>query len=217
MRPTAICLYPEFVSDIQKTMKIGKDASYHRVVVPITNSEYGQNGGDQRNAFTRSDLLLDADLWRENTILKISEFNECDSCDETISKKSIRNLKLEIDWAKHQSSEQAIVLVSLKTDQCANMARQFLNKFDRYGLVLAEMPMIDKSYFTQMYTKTGDKIKLSTASANIWHRWNQFRFTVDFNPQFKVSCVFCFVLLCDQMHTFQVMLLFFFIVLTGGT
>lgn len=201
MRPPSLCLYPDFVSDIQKTLKIGKEASYNRVVVPITNREHEKDGDDRRKAFTRSDLLLDADAWRENTILKMSEFNECDSCDEKISKKSIQNLKLEIDWAKHQNSENAIVLVSLKTDPCANLARQFLNKFEQIGLVMAEMPMVDKSYFTQMYAKASEQIALSTASANIWHRWNQFRFTVDFNPQFKVSCV-GFVWLIDQMNAF---------------
>lgn len=197
MRPPTISLYPEFVSDIQKTIKIGKQGSYWRVVVPITNlslsqREHGQYG-DSRNTFTRSDLLLDANSWNENTILKISEFNDCDSCNETILTKSVQNLKLEIDWAKHQNTEQAIVLVSLKTDQCANLARAFLNKFDKFGLVLAEMPLIDKSYFTQMYTKTDEKIELTTASANMWHRWNQFRYTVDFNQQFKVIC---FIFVC---------------------
>lgn len=187
MNQTAICLYPEFVSDIQKTINIGKKATYNRVVVPIINQPLGQIQNDtQQNTFTRSDLLLDAASWRQNTILKVSEFNDCDSCDETIMKRSIQNLKLEIDWAKHQNSENAIVLMSLKNDECANLARQFLSKFDKYGLVLAEMPMVDKSYFTQKYTSTGEKINLSTASTNIWHRWNCFRFTLDFNPQFKV-------------------------------
>lgn len=193
MKPPAICLYPEFVSDIQKTINIGKKATYSRIVVPITNQPLSQSEPrDQRNAFTRSDLLLNATSWSENTILKVGEFHDCDSCDEKIWKKSIQNLKLEIDWAKHQNSDQAIVMVSLKSDQCANMAREFLNRFDKFGMVLAEMPMVDKSYFTQMYTKTEDKIELSTASANIWHRWNHFRFTVDFNPQFKVKVTFCF-------------------------
>lgn len=194
MNQPAICIYPEFVSDIQKTINIGKRATYNRIVVPIINQPLSQSqhvkNDAQQNAFTRSDLLLDAASWRENTILKVSEFNDCDSCDETIMKNSIQNLKLEIDWAKHQNSENAIVLVSLKNDECANLARQFLNKFDKFGLVLAEMPLVDKSYFTQMYTSTSEQIKLSAASANIWYRWNCFRFTVDFNPQFKVNIYF---------------------------
>lgn len=186
-------MYPESVSDIQKTMKIGKTARYHRIVVPITNQPLSQSDpGIQRNAFTRSDLLLDAATWKDNTILKISEFHDCDNENEMIRKKSAQKLKREINWAKHQCSDHAIVLVSLKNDQSANLAREFLNRFDTYGLVLAEMPMVDKSYFTQMYgkTTTEDKIKLTTASANIWHRWNQFRFFVDFNAQFKVIFFF---------------------------
>lgn len=190
MRPPSICLYPEFVSDIQETLKIGKEAKYTRVVVPIVNPSLSQREHekyrDQRKVFTRSDLLLDANSWNDNTILKIGEFNDCDSRDEALWKESVKNFKLELDWAKHQNTVNAVVLVPLKTDQCTNLARELVTKFDQFGLVLAEMPLIDKSYFTQMYAKTGDKIELSTASANIWRRWNQFRFTVDFNQQFKV-------------------------------
>lgn len=190
MKPPAICLYPESVSDLQKTMKIGKTARYNRIVVPITNQPLSQSEHfDHRIAFTRSDLLLDATTWSENTILKVSDFNDqCDNENEKIWKKSVQNLKLEIDWAKHQNSDTAIVMVSLKSDESTNMARQLLNRFDTFGLVLAEMPMVDKSYFTQKYTQTeaNTKMELSTASANIWHRWNKFRFIVDFNAQFKV-------------------------------
>lgn len=175
-----------------KTINIGKRARYSRIVVPITNQPISQSEQcNHRNAFARSDLLLDATTWSECTILKVSEVHDCDNRNEKIWKKSIQNLKLEVDWGKHQNSDRAIVLVSLKSDQCANMARELLNKFDTFGLVLAEMPMVDESYFTQRYTNTDDEMKLSTASANIWHRWNQFRFTVDFNAQFKV--MFCFV------------------------
>lgn len=190
MKPPAICLYPVFVSDIPKTINIGKKARYSRIVIPITNQPISQSEQHQ-NAFTRSDLLLDASTWNENTILKVSEFHDCDNENEKIWKKSIQNLKLEIDWAKHQNSYNAIVLVSLKNDQSVNMARELLNRFDTFGMVLAEMPMVDKSYFTQMYAEAEGKMKLSTASDNIWQRWNQFRFTVDFNAQFKV--IFCFV------------------------
>lgn len=192
MKAPAICLYPETVSDLQNTVRIGKKARYNRVVVPITNQPLSQSEHfDHRIAFTRSDLLLDATTWSENTILKVSDFNDqCDNGNEKIWKKSVENLKLEIDWAKHQNSDIAIVMVSLKSDESTNMARQLLNRFDTFGLVLAEMPMVDKSYFSQKYTQTGQstKMDLATASANIWNRWNQFRIIVDFNAQFKVSC-----------------------------
>lgn len=189
MKPPVICLYPECVSNLQKTVEIGKKARYQRVVVPITNPPLSQSEPfDHRTAFTRSDLLLDATTWSQNTILKISDFNDqCDNDNEAIRKKAIQNLKLEIDWAKHQNSDTAIVLVSLKSDQSTNMARQLLNRFDTFGLVLAEMPLVDKSYFTQKYTKqTENKTNMELASTKIWDRWNRFRFTVDFNAQFKV-------------------------------
>lgn len=190
MKQPNIFLYPVFVSDIQKAIEIGKNAKYNRVIVPITNpalsqDEHRQNDG-QRHAFTRSDLLLDANAWCEKTILKISDANDCDSCDESIRRQSNQNLKFEIDWAKHQNGDRANVLVSLQNDQNANLARQLLNQFDRFGAVLVEVPIIDKSYYMQTFVKTDDKMKLSTASASVWQRWNSFRFTVDFNPQFNV-------------------------------
>lgn len=183
-----ICLYIDHVPDIQEAIQVGKKATYDRIVTRIISPQAAQRGndknGNENNAFTRSDLLLSGEQWRKNTILKMSEFGDCESRNKNVQKQSLRNLKEEIDWAKHLDSI-ACVIVTLNSDESFNMARQLLDKFDQSGCVLAEMTIIDKSFFTQSYGRN-KMINKSQASTMVWQRWNRFRFSIDFNRHFKV-------------------------------
>lgn len=198
-----ICLYAENVSDIQKAIDMGKKASYGRVVSRITCQQLSMRErgtlGDKRNVFTRSELLLNAKQWRQNIIMKVGEFNDCDSRDKFVWKQSNQSMKQEVDWARHLD-ELACVMVTLNSDQSTNLARQLLNCFDTSGCVLAEIPIVDKSFFKQNYTRSREIIELSTASADVWHRWNNFRLTVDFNSHFKVSLNQIVDIFLEQLH-----------------
>lgn len=189
-----VCLYPEDVPDLQKVIKIAKQSSYNRVITRISNPALHQRDsgrhGDQRYVFTRSDLLLTGEQWLDNTILKIGEMSDCDSLNEFIRKQSNQNLKEEIDWAKHLNSV-ACVMVTLNNDESVNLGRQLIDNFSESGCVLAEIPIIDKTFLTQNYKKNGATIDLSVASENVWRRWNQFRLIVDFSMNFKVKRSCC--------------------------
>lgn len=100
-----ICLYLDNVPDIQKAIDVGTKATYDRIVSRITTPQLGQRGNDKNGnnnkRFTRSDLLLSGEEWRRNTILKVGESGDCESRSKHVQKQSIRNLKEEIEWAKH--------------------------------------------------------------------------------------------------------------------
>lgn len=192
LRSPLICLYLDNVPDIQKAINVGKKAFYDRIVSRISSPQAGQRGNDKsknkNDAFTRSDLLLSGEQWRRDTILKVNETGDCESQSKTVQKQSIRNLKEEIDFAKHLDSI-ACVIVTLNNNDSFNMARQLLDKFEHSGCVLAEMTIIDKSYFTQNYDcNLNKKINKSQASTMVWQRWNTFRQSIDFNRHFKVIC-----------------------------
>lgn len=183
-----ICLYPENVSDIQKAIDMAKRATYNRVIVRITCPQLSMRGnvrnGEKRMDFARSELLLSAEQWRKNTILKVGDGGDCESRDKFVWKRSNQNVKQEIEWAKHLD-ELACVIVTLN-HQSTNLARQIVDSFDRSGCVLVEIPIVDNSFFTQRYNRSRETIELTAASTDVWRRWNQFRLTVDFNAHFKV-------------------------------
>lgn len=168
---------------------MAKRASYTRIIARITSVQLGQRNSrpnaNKRNLFTRSDLLLNGEQWRRNIILKVSEVGECDSKNGNVRKQSIKNLKQEIDWAKHVDTISC-VLVTLKDEDSCNLARQLLDNFDHSGCVLAEIPITDKSFFTEKYTRNCKPVEMSMASTNIWQRWNKFRLSIEFNKHFKV-------------------------------
>lgn len=190
-----ICLYLDNVADIQKAIKVGKEATYDRIVSRITSPQAAQRGNDgcenknknKNNTFTRSDLLLSGEQWRKDTILKVGECGDCESQNTIVQHQLVRNLKEEIEWASHLDSI-ACVIFTLNNEKSFNMARQFLSKFDKSGCVMAEMTIIDKSFFTQKYGKTKNVLNKTQASAMVWQRWNKFRLSIDFNKHFKVIC-----------------------------
>lgn len=180
------------VPDIQRAIDMGKKATYNRIVSRISTPQIGQRGydnnGNENKPFTRSDLLLSGDQWRNNTVLKIGEFGDCESQNKNVQKQSLRNLKEEIDWAKHLDSI-ACVTVTLNNHESFNMARQMMENFAEAGCVLAEMTIVDKSFFAQDYGNNNNVISLSQASTMVWQRWNTFRLSIDFNKHFKVTFV----------------------------
>lgn len=185
-----IFLYPDNITDVQEAIAIGRNATFSRVIVRITNSQLSQRESKKSNGnhavFTRSELLLNAVQWQDNTIFKVNEFGDCDSTDESVLKQSNQNLLQEVDYANHLGNG-ACILVTLNKSPTTNLARQLMNKFDKSGCVLAEISIVDKSFRTQSYTKNRDAIQLSAASATVWRRWNEFRFAVEFNAHFKVN------------------------------
>ncbi|XP_055309339.1 protein arginine N-methyltransferase 5-like isoform X2 [Sitodiplosis mosellana] len=185
-----ICLYLDNVPDIQKAINMGKKTTYDRIVLRVATPQSGQRGNDKNGnkikPFTRSDLLLSGEEWRRNTILKVGEFGDCESRCKHVQKQSIRNLNEEINWAKHLDSI-VCVTITLYNDESFNMARQLLEKFDQGGCVLAEMTIVDKSFFTQNYSKDEKTIKQSQASTMVWQRWNKFRLSIDFDKYFKIA------------------------------
>lgn len=187
---TSISLYLDNVADIEKAIEIAKAANYNRLVTRITNPQLNQRTdviGKSNQVFTRSDLLLGADQWRHDTILKVGEFGDCDSRDPNLQKASERNLKQELEWAKHLDSI-AHLIVPLNSDDTCNLARNLLASFDQNGSVLVETPIVDKSFFKQNYAKQhNQRIELSVASTTIWRRWNKFRLAIEFNRNFMVS------------------------------
>lgn len=187
------CLYLNTATDIQGVMDMAKKASYTRVITPVTSPQLAQRSISQNTnsstVFTRSDLLLSGSQWRSNTILKVGEASECDSRNDNVRKQSVENLRQEIDWAKHLDSIACVIFALKDADSC-NLARHLLANFHRSGCVLAEIPIVDKSYFTQKYAKnSGNSVpaQLLVESSNVWRRWNNFRLIAEFNHHFKVN------------------------------
>lgn len=191
-----ICLYIDSVPDIQQAIESARKVSYDRIISRLTCPQLAHRVGNKDKnkieAFTRSDLLLSGEQWRQNTILKVGEIGDCDSSNKHVRKSAIQKLKQEISWAKHLDSIACIVVV-LNSDESFNVARQLLEKFDQTGCVLTEVPIIDKSYFTQNYCKNrrdANMIELkSVASATVWKRWNRFRLSTEFSGRIKVSYI----------------------------
>lgn len=198
-----ICLYFDDVANIQTTIEIGKKASYNRIISRITSPKLSHRDGNsiKNQVLTRSDLLLSAEQWRNNTVLKVSEFGDCDSRNKTVQKQSQQNLKDEIDWAIHLDSI-ACIIITLCNDESFNLARQMLDNFDQTGCVLTEMSIIDKSFFTQNYSPKRNAVGKSMASAMVWRRWNKFRLATEFNRHFKV-CFFFFCVAKQETETFE--------------
>lgn len=148
-----------------------------------------RSGKNQRSIFTRSDLLLSAEQWRFHTILKVGETGDLNSSNTNVQRQSQRNLKEEIEWAKHLDSI-AHVLVTLNNDESVNLARQLLDSFDLSGMVLAETSIIDKSFFRQQFGQHTEHIEKSAASTLTWKQWNNFRLTTAFKRNFKVTLAY---------------------------
>lgn len=185
----SVSLYLDNVTDLEEALEVAKRAKYNRLVTRITNPNVHQrtdNIGKSSQRFTRSDLVLNADQWRHDTILKVSENIDCDSNEPQLQKASERNLKQELEWAKHLDTI-AHLMVSLNSENSCNLARNLLTNFDQTGSVLLETPIVDKSFFRQKIAKRHNQhIDLSTASTTIWRRWNKFRLAADFNRNFMV-------------------------------
>lgn len=196
-KPPFICLYLENISDIQNVIEKAKKAGYNRIICdikcPQLSMHENRQSNDRTNVFTRSDLLLSAEQWRTNSILKIGDCKDCDSKDTFVWKQSNQTVKQEIEYAKHLD-ELACIIVPLKSDESSNLARQLVQQFNRSGCVLAEISIVDKSFFTQNYINNNQLIELSTASTVVWQRFNQFRCSIDFNQHFKVRREYFFAL-----------------------
>lgn len=182
-----VYLYMDDVPNIQKAMESARSHSFDRVVIRIKNLKLtDRNTGERTNAVgIRSDLLLNPERWRHNSILKINEQCDISSRHREIQLQAQRNVKREIEWANHLD-QFSCVLVDLNKDELCSLSRELMNKFDKFGCVLAELPMVDKSFFSQNYANNTNKTDLTTACARVWHRWNTFRIAADFNSLFKV-------------------------------
>lgn len=185
----SVSLYMDNVSNIQKAIEVGKKAHYDRVVSQLISPQLSQrcdNIGSSNKLFTRSDLLLNPSDWRHDTILKVGECGDCDSSNTRVQKQSERNLKQEIEWAKHLDSI-AHLIVRLNNDESVNLARQLLAGFELCGSVLIETPIVDPTYFQQKYSQQqNQRIELSAACALVWKRWSKFQMALAFNDHFKV-------------------------------
>ncbi|XP_031633728.1 protein arginine N-methyltransferase 5-like isoform X2 [Contarinia nasturtii] len=189
-----ICLYHNNVPDIKKAIETGRKSSYNRIVTRLKSPQLAHRinaikDESKNDVLTRSDLLLSIEEWRQ-TILKVSEIGDCDSHNKGVRNAAIRMFKEEITWSKHLDSI-ACIIVTLNNDESFNMARQLLEKFDRAGCVLTEIPIIDTSYFTQKYSQNQGGVNMvelkSSATAVVWKRWNRFRLSTEFSGHIKVA------------------------------
>lgn len=185
-----ISLYLDDLPDLLDVMEIGVKSSYNRVVVKIINPQMNQrNEKNKNNIFTRSDLLLNGDQWRHNTIMKVGESGVYSLNDENILRQAQRHFKEEIEYATHLDT-MANVLIPLDWDRSGILIRQLMQSFKYCGFVLVESSLIDKSFFRQQYSKQNDTIEKSAATTLTWKQWNRFQFVSSFKRNFKVNLAY---------------------------
>lgn len=119
-------LYQAVANDLRSTIKeISKDG-YNYFVTPIAHPQFVRNFTDdqlqQRHmAFSRSDLILEANEWHQWVIAKISDYIDCDSPDESFRKHSERTLLQELSFAEHL--QNGFVMLRLHSERTVNLAR----------------------------------------------------------------------------------------------
>lgn len=124
---TFVCLYHEFVADINEGIIDCNRNGYDVIVMPIVSQLFYREFEDtaislRHLPFSRSELILTANQWIHLVIAKINDNIDCDSDDETVRKHSEKTIMQEISFAEHLL-QQGFILYKLKTIKCVNLAR----------------------------------------------------------------------------------------------
>lgn len=125
-----ICLYREFVCDLQQAIVQAHDVNCPILITSIVSPQY-----DCRNfenvphnvKFTRPDLLLSPSRWERQIIAKLTESINCDSLDENFRKHSESILKQEIGYAQYLATKGRM-LIKLRNGNTSNLARLVTNE-----------------------------------------------------------------------------------------
>lgn len=121
-----IGLYQPVVNDLRSTInEISKDG-YRFFITPIAHPQFVRNFTEsqlqQRHmAFSRSDLILEANEWNQWVIARISDYIDCDSPDESFRRHSEQTLLQEVSLAEHL--QNAFVMFRLHSERTVNLAR----------------------------------------------------------------------------------------------
>lgn len=119
-------LYQPIVNDLRTTINALPDDGYDFIVTPIVNPQFVRNFTDEQikqrhTAFSRSDLILEANEWHQKVIARISDYIDCDSPDEAFRKQSEQTLVQELSFAEHLMNGYA--MIRLHSERTVNLAR----------------------------------------------------------------------------------------------
>lgn len=137
-----IGLYHPLANDLRSTINdITKDG-YNFFVTPIAHPQFVRNFTDenlqQRHmAFSRSDLILEANEWHQWVIARVSDNIDLDSPDEIFRKHSEQTLMQEISFAEHL--QNGFVMIRLHSERTVNLARFVARKIKSKHLLICEI------------------------------------------------------------------------------
>lgn len=191
---TLVCLYQEHITNLQESIELITNASYNMLATSVIHPQFYREfdksklSYQQHDIFTRSDLLMCARDWLLRFILKISDYVDCDSIDETVRKHSEYVLKQEMAWAKHLA-ENGCTILRLKNENCQNLAKCLISMLDSTECVLIELPITNPKSVVRSYRQC-DTVLDGKELIDPWEWWNKFRLYANFNSQTKVIFFF---------------------------
>lgn len=123
---TMMGLYQPLVNDLRSAIQALPADGYDFVVTPIAHPQFKRNFTDAalqqaHMAFSRSDLILEANEWHQRVIARVSDYIDCDSPDEAFRKQSERTLLQELSFAEHL--QNGFVMMRLHSERSVNLAR----------------------------------------------------------------------------------------------
>lgn len=124
---TLICLYKEHAADLPVTISFADHYTFDAVITPIVSPLFHREFvheeiANRHLAFSRSDLILEPNIWLHKVVAKFSDYIDCDSDDDNIRKHSEMTLKQEMAYAQHLA-QHGYSLIQLKGTNSLNLAR----------------------------------------------------------------------------------------------
>lgn len=136
---TTIVLYREHASNLTETMKFADFSSIGMIVTPIVNPLFYREFGDEKLSkrhlkFTRSDVVLEPNVWVRKIIFKLSDSIDCDSTNKNVRAHSEATFKQEINYAQHLASH-GTMLLRIKGTNTSNLARVLTQNFTGENMI----------------------------------------------------------------------------------
>lgn len=184
-----------FATDLSEAIISAGNAGYKFIAVDISHPRYRQelldpNPKSKPTPFARSDLVLPSQDWSSLVVLKVSQWIDVDSPNETTRKMSEKVLERELCYAAHVGVPA--IIINLKGPHCINLARLLHNyllvstsyqlMFHAWIALPMEWPGIQSArYVCRASGDADDKedeqvaTEEPTGDEEPWEWWNTFR------------------------------------------